>query len=54
MKKGAGQDGCVQRIEVFVKMEKKVRESGRGGGGQEVGGQGGCVERIDVFVKMQK
>ena len=44
---GGGQGGCEQRIEVFVKIQKKilgggegVRGVGLGGGGG--GGQGGC------------
>ena len=36
---GGGQDGCEQRIEVFVKTQKKKNGGVRGGGG---GGQGGC------------
>ena len=46
-----GQDGCERRIEVFVKIQKKM-----GGGSGEVwlGGQGGCERRIEVFVKIQK
>ena len=43
---GGGQDGCEQRIEVFVKIqEKKI-----GGGG----GQGGCERTIEVFGKIHK
>ena len=40
----------LRRIEVMVKMQKKV------GGGPEVGwgGQGGCEQRIEFIVKMQK
>ena len=49
--RGWCQGGCVQRIEVIVKMQKKVGGggpvggwgSGRGGGG----GQGGCVQRTN-------
>ena len=36
-----GQGGCEQRIEVVVKMKKKV-----GAGGVGWGGQGGCERRI--------
>ena len=39
--RSGGQGGCIQRIEVIVKMRKSR-------------GQGGCVRRIEVFVKMQK
>ena len=65
MQKKVGRgDGCVQRIEVILKMPK--RKSGGGGGvygrcgGSGVGvvydrgGQAGCVLRIEVIVKMQK
>ena len=41
-----GEGGCVQRMEVIVKM-KKVR----GGGG---GGQGRCERRSEAFVKIPK
>ena len=48
-----GQGGCVRRIEVFGKIQKKiggggglgwwgVGGSGSGGGGSGWGGQGGC------------
>ena len=40
-----GQGGCVRRIEVFVKIQKKNWGGGSGGGGRGVGfggGQGGC------------
>ena len=30
---GGGQGGCEQRIEVFVKIEKKKKIGGGGGGG---------------------
>ena len=51
-----GQGGCERRIEVFVKIQKKIFLGGRGGGGVGVGlgGQGGCERRIEVFVKIQK
>ena len=44
-----GQGGCEQRIEVFVKIQKK----NFGGGGVGLGGQSGCERRIEVFVKIQ-
>ena len=44
--------GCEQRIEVFVKIQKK--KMGGGGLGRVGGGQGGCERRIEVFVKIQK
>ena len=51
-----GQDGCERRIEVFVKVKKKIFFfwGGRVGRGGRVGGQGGCERRIEVFVKIQK
>ena len=48
---GGSQGGCEQRIEVFVKIKKKIGGRGGGGGtgsgwgrfgGVRVGGQGGC------------
>ena len=50
---GGGQGECEQRIEVIVKMQKKLGGEVRWGGG---GGwdQGGCERRIEVIVKMQK
>ena len=42
------QGGCEQRIEVFVKIKKKIGWVGLGGG------QSGCERRIEVFVKIQK
>ena len=49
------QDGCEQRIEVFVKLINKKKWGGvrgvRFGGG---GGQGGYERRIEVFVKIKK
>ena len=48
-----GQGGCEQRIEVFVKIQKKKFWS-RGGGCCGGSGQGGCERRIEVFVKIQK
>ena len=41
-----GQGGCVRRIEVFVKIQKK-NIGGVGGGGVASGGGGGGV-RVDV------
>ena len=38
---GGSQGGCEQRIEVFVKIQKKMG-GGSGGRGVRVGGQGGC------------
>ena len=55
-----GQSGCEQRIEVFVKIQKKKYGGsgggsvGRGGGWGRGRGQGGCERRIEVFVKIQK
>ena len=33
VKVGGGQDGCERRIEVFVKIQKKMRGGGVGGAG---------------------
>ena len=47
---GWGQGGCVQRIEVIVKMQKKGGGGVRSGGGG--GGRGGPVRggvRVDVY-----
>ena len=50
-----GQGGCEQRIEVFVKIQKKNFFVGdEWGGGVGLWGQGGCELRIEVFVKIQK
>ena len=55
-----GQGGCERRIDVFVKIQKKIAGGEfRGGGMGEVsglgwGGQGGCERRIEVFVKIQQ
>ena len=46
------QGGCEQRIEVFVKIQKK--NWGGGEGGVRLGGQGGCDRRIEVFGKIHK
>ena len=44
-----GQGRCERRIEVFVKIQKKMG-GGLGGRGRVVeGGQGGCDLRIKVF-----
>ena len=57
---GAGsQGGCERRIEVFVKIKKKLLGWGvRGGGGSDLGGGGGgqdrCEPRSIGFVKIQK
>ena len=43
-----GQDGCERRIEVFEKIQKKLREDQGGGGGGGSGwgwGKGGCERR---------
>ena len=42
---GGGRGGCEQRIEVFVKIQKKKYFFFRGGGG---GGGGGGGFRVDV------
>ena len=44
-----GQGGCDRRIDLFVKILKKIR-----GGEGRVWGQGGCQRRNEVFVKIQK
>ena len=61
-----GQGGCERRIEVFVKIQKKLGVGGRGvGSGGDVlwrggsglvvgGGQGVCERKIEVFVKNKK
>ena len=49
------QGGCERRIEVFVKIQKKIGGGGVRGGRVGLGGcQGGCERRIEVFVKIQK
>ena len=50
---GGGQGGCERRIEVFVKIQKKIFLGGGWGGGR-VGGQSGCERRLEIFVKIQK
>ena len=53
-----GQGGCERRIEVFVKIQKKLGRGGLGGGrwgGVGLrGGQGGCDRRIEDFAKIKK
>ena len=42
---GGGQGGCERRIEVFVKIQKKIGGGSGGvvgGGGVGLGGQSGC------------
>ena len=46
---GWGVSGCEQRIEVFMKIRKKI-----GGGGRVGGGQGARERGIEVFVNIQK
>ena len=48
--RGRGQGGCEQRIEVFVKIQKKNFFGGGGGVGGSVGGVGfgGGGVRVDV------
>ena len=48
--------GCERRIEVFVKIQKKLffLGGGIGLGGSGLGGQGGCERRIEVFEKIHK
>ena len=47
---GGGQGGCEQRIEVFVKIQKKKKNLGGGGGGGEEGvGFGGGGRGGDVI-----
>ena len=41
-----GQGGCERRIEVFVKIQKKMGGRGGEGSGWGGGGQGGCDQRI--------
>ena len=55
---GWGQGGCVQRIGVIVKMQKKVCEGGggfgQGGGGLvEGGGSGRGGVRVDVYKQLE-
>ena len=49
-----GQGGCERRIDVFVKIQKKMGGRGGSGGGVGLGGQGGCERRIEVYVKIQR
>ena len=48
---GGGQDGCERRIEVFVKIKKKIVGGGGGGGG---GGVRGDVNRELKFCENSK
>ena len=52
--RGLGQGGCIQRIEVFVKMQKKSGGGGRGLGVWTGGRVDVYKELIEVFVKMKK
>ena len=48
---GGGQGGCVRRIEVFVKIQKKNLGGGgvgSGRGGRDWGGRVGGGARVDV------
>ena len=48
---GGGQDGCEQRMEIFVEIKKKKIGGVRGGGGGGGGGSGwglGWGVRVDV------
>ena len=51
-----GQGGCERRIEVFVKIQKKIILGWGAVGGVWVGlgGQSGCERRIEIFLKIQK
>ena len=53
---GVGQGGCEQRIEVFVKIQKKKNWGGGGrvGGVWLGGGQGRCERRSEAYVKILK
>ena len=48
VRSGVGQGGCERRVEVIVKMQKKVG----GGGGGSPNGRGGGV-RVDVNQEMK-
>ena len=46
------QGGCEQRIEVFVKIQKKIFFGGAGGGGLGrggLGGQGRCNREVKLL-----
>ena len=45
-----GQSGCELRIEVFVKIQKKIWGGGGGGGGGVGGGWGGSGGGVRVDV----
>ena len=47
-RKSQGGGGCVQRMEVIVKMKKKKKRERKSQGG------GGCVQRMEVIVKRKK
>ena len=50
-----GQGGCEQRIEVFVRIQKKYFFWGGGGGQVEGGGgQGRCEQRSEVTCEHSK
>ena len=51
---GGCQGRCERRIEVFVKIQKKIGGGGVEGASGRVGGSGGCERRIEVFVKIQQ
>ena len=46
---GWGQGGCERRIEVFVKIQKKIKKMGGGGRG---GGVGLGRVRVDVIEEL--
>ena len=50
---GWGQGGCEQRIEVFVKIQKKNWGGGVGVGGGEGGSVGGGGVRVDVIEELK-
>ena len=52
-----GQSGCERRIEVFVKIQKKIfffGGGGRGGGGRGGGSVGGSGSGLGVRVDVNK
>ena len=48
-----GQSGCERRIEVFVKIQKKIFLGGGQGGGGSVGGGGGVGGGVRVDVNKE-